>query len=145
MGIIQFLLLVDILRIKRKLLAKSSKMPVGIDIIEIHRVEQAILSWQNSFLRRIYTEAELDNCHNVPQSLAVRFAAKEAVMKALGIGIRGLNWQDIEILSDTNGVPSVQLYGRARSKAREVGINDFSVTMSHSKEYAVAFVIGDVS
>jgi holo-[acyl-carrier protein] synthase len=120
-----------------------SKTSVGTDIIEIHRIEQAISSWQDSFLRRIYTEAELESCHNRASSLAARFAAKEAVMKALGTGAEGVNWQDIEILSDSDGAPVVQLHHRAERKAEENGIAKFSVTMSHCKEYAVAFVIGD--
>ncbi len=120
-----------------------SRISVGIDIIEIHRVEQAILSWQDSFLRRIYTEAELESCHNRVSSLAARFAAKEAVMKALGTGNKGVNWRDIEILSDDGGAPLIQLHGRAYEKARDIGVTGFSVTMSHSKQYAVAFVIGD--
>ncbi|OGN95082.1 MAG: holo-[acyl-carrier-protein] synthase [Chloroflexi bacterium RBG_13_50_10] len=116
---------------------------VGTDIIEIHRIEQAILSWQDSFLRRIYTQAELQSCHNRASSLAARFAAKEAVMKALGSGASGVKWRDIEILSDSEGAPVVQLHARARRKAEESGIAKFSVTMSHCKEYAVAVVIGD--
>ena len=119
------------------------RIPVGIDIIEIHRVEQAILSWQDSFLRRIYTEAELKNCHNRASSLAARFAAKEAVMKALGTGAKGVSWRDIEILVNSEGAPVVQLHDRAERKAEENGIAKLSVTMSHCKEYAVAFVIGD--
>ena len=121
-----------------------SSISVGTDIIEIHRIEQAILSWQDSFLRRIYTEAELESCRNRASSLAARFAAKEAVMKALGTGAKEIKWRDIEILSNSEGAPVVQLHARARRKAEENGIAEFSVTMSHCKEYAVAVVIGDV-
>ena len=120
-----------------------SSISVGIDIIEIYRIEQAISSWQDSFLKRIYTEAELKSYHNRAPSLAARFAAKEAVMKALGTGAKGVNWRDIEILSNSEGAPVVQLHERAERKAKENGITKFSVTMSHCKEYAVAFVIGD--
>jgi holo-[acyl-carrier protein] synthase len=121
-----------------------SSTPVGTDIVEIHRIEQAIRSWQDSFLRRIYTEAELDSCQNRASSLAARFAAKEAVMKALGTGANGIGWRDIEILPNSQGAPVVRLHARAERKAKEKGIAKFSVTMSHCKEYAVAFVIGDV-
>lgn len=121
-----------------------SSISVGTDIIEIHRIEQAFLSWQSSFLRRIYTEAELQSCHNRASSLAARFAAKEAVMKALGTGTNEVKWRDIEILSNSEGAPVVQLHARAQRKAEENGIAKFSVTMSHCKEYAVAVVIGDV-
>ena len=119
-----------------------SRIPIGIDIIEIYRIEQAMLSWQNSFLRRIYTGSELETCRNVASRLATRFAAKEAVMKALSTGTIGLNWRDIEVLSGNDGVPSIRLHGRACEKAREMGVKEFSVTMSHSRQYATAFVIG---
>jgi holo-[acyl-carrier protein] synthase len=115
---------------------------IGIDIIEIARIEQAILRWQDSFLRRIYTEAEIEHCHK-PGSLAARFAAKEALMKALGPFNHGLHWTDIEILSDKDGVPFVQLHGTALEKSQEAGISDISVSLSHSKEYATAIVIGN--
>ena len=117
---------------------------VGTDIIEIQRIEQAIRSRQDSFLRRIYTEAELELCRNRTSSLAARFAAKEAVMKALGTGANGVSWRDIEILSNSQGAPVVRLHHRAERKAEGNGIAKFSVTMSHCKEYAVAFVVGDV-
>ena len=117
---------------------------VGIDIIDINRIEQAISRWQNSFLGRIYTEAELESCRNIASSLAARFAAKEATMKALGTGTKGLNWRDIEILSNNDGAPSIQLYGRAKKKVKKVGITQLSVSMSHSKEYAIALVVSDV-
>jgi len=120
-----------------------SSKTVGTDIVEIQRIEQAISGWQDSFLRRIYTEAELESCQNRAPSLAARFAAKEAVMKALGTGANGISWRDIEILSNSQGAPVVQLHNQAERKAKENDIAKFSVTMSHCKEYAVAFVIGD--
>ena len=79
--------------------------------------------------------------HNT-SSLAARFAAKEAVMKALGTGARGVKWRDIEILTNGDGAPLIRLYGRARERSKEIGIAEFCVTMSHSREYAIAFVIG---
>ena len=121
-----------------------SKIQVGIDIVEIQRIGYASLRWQNSFLKRVYTEAELKNCHGVASRLAARFAAKEAVMKALGSGSKGLKLKEIEVLSDTGGAPLLQLYGGARTRAAEMGISEFSVSMSHSEQYAVAFVIGNV-
>lgn len=120
----------------------SSKIAVGVDIIEIGRIEQAVVNWRGPFLRRVYTEAELKLCDNQPSSLAVRFAAKEAVMKALGTGFTGIGWKDIEILSNNTGAPFIQLYGKALNKAKEVGLSQFSVSLSHSKQYAVAMVVG---
>lgn len=120
----------------------SAKIAVGVDIIEIDRIEQATLTLRDSFLKRVYTQAELELSENDASSLAVRFAAKEAVMKALGTGARGIGWKDIEILDNNAGAPFVQLYGRALNKAREVGLSQFSVSLSHSKQYAVAMVVG---
>ena len=116
---------------------------IGIDIIEIARIKQAISRWQDSFLKCVYTSAEIEHYHKMG-SLAARFAAKEAVMKALGTGTRGLHWKDIEILSENDGAPFVQLYGKAHQKSQETGIRDFSVSLSHSREYAAAIVIGNV-
>jgi len=114
---------------------------IGVDIIEIDRIKRVISRWQDSFLERIYTPAELENHHNV-SSLAARFAAKEAVMKALGTGTRGVSWTDIEILTNGSGAPAVRLYGRALRKSVESGIARFQVSLSHSRKYAIAFVIG---
>jgi len=114
---------------------------IGVDIIEIARIDRAISEWQDTFLNRIYTRAELESHHNV-SSLAARFAAKEAVTKALGTGVRGVNWKDIEILANGDGAPLVRLYRRALDRSRELGIARFSISMSHSREYAVAFVVG---
>ena len=126
-----------------KYTTKSPKKLVGIDIIEISRIAQAISRWHDSFLTRVYTAAELKHCHNAVPSLAARFAAKEATMKALGTGMKGLSWRDIEILSNADGAPSLRLHGRALKKSKDVGITDLSITMSHSKQYAIAFVICD--
>lgn len=121
-----------------------SNIPVGVDIIEIKDIEQAISSWQDSFLNHVYTKAELEVCNNDTARLATRFAAKEAVMKALKGGRdKGISWKDIEILSDSDGIPYIQLHGQALRKSRELGDSEFFVTMSHSKDYAIAFVIGN--
>jgi holo-[acyl-carrier protein] synthase len=119
------------------------KLAVGIDIIEIKRIEDAILEWQDSFLFKVYTKAELSSCNNAVSSLAARFAAKEAVMKALGTGTVGMRWPDIEIMSDSNGLPVVQLHGSAYEKSLELGIQEFSISISHSDIHAVAVVIGN--
>ena len=123
----------------------QSRITVGVDIVEIDRIEQAISSWHNSFLDRVYTKAELRNCQNIASRFAARFAAKEAVMKALGTGMWGLRWNDIEINQNSNGAPGVKLYGRAQEKAKELGIVSFSISLSHSKQYAIAMVVGNAS
>jgi holo-[acyl-carrier protein] synthase len=121
--------------------AQASRTAIGVDIIEIGRINRAISRWQDSFLKRIYTPVELEDHHNI-SSLAARFAAKEAVMKALGTGIRGVGWTDIEILTNGDGAPVIRLYGRALQRSTEIGIAQFDISMSHSRKYAVAFVIG---
>ena len=115
---------------------------IGIDIIEIERVESAIKRWGGHFLNRIYTEAELNMCQDKALSLAARFAGKEAMMKVLGTGGRGVTLHEIEILTDDAGKPSVRLYGRALNKAAELNFREFSISLSDSKEYAVAVAIG---
>ena len=115
---------------------------VGVDIIEIERIEEAVARWGERFLNRVYTEAELGICRERAPALAVRFAAKEAVMKALGTGTNGVGWREIEVLSNPDGKPLVYLYGGARKKADELGLVDMDVSLSHSREYAVASVVG---
>ena len=115
---------------------------VGIDIIEIARIKGTIARWGEAFLHRVYTDAELNLYHKSLSSLAARFACKEAVMKLLGTGIRGMNWREIETLSHPSGKPLVNLYRGAQSQANKLGIKEIAVSLSHSKEYAIASVIG---
>ncbi len=116
---------------------------IGIDIIEIARIKRAIARWRESFLRRVYTEQELNLYHKKPSSLAARFAGKEAVMKTLGTPNKGIGWKEIEILSEPDGKPSVYLHGKAQNLAKSLGLNNLAISLSHSREYAVAFVIGE--
>ncbi len=117
----------------------------GIDLVEINRIKKLVFYWKEKFLHRIYTEAELKACNNRIPALAARFAAKEAVMKALGSGRKGISWKEIEVLSDAQGKPKVQLHGKAFYQAKEQGINNLCLTLSHTQEYAVAFVIGIIT
>jgi holo-[acyl-carrier protein] synthase len=114
----------------------------GIDMIEIPRIRKALARWGEVFLSRIYTEAEIQRYRAKPSSLAARFACKEAVMKLLGTGRRGVRWREIETLSRPGGRPVVRLYGRAKDKAEALGVTEINVSLSHSKEYAIASVIG---
>ena len=116
---------------------------VGVDIIEIARIEKAISRWGDRFFRRIYTELELKLCRKKASRLAARFAGKEAVMKALGTGVRGISWKEIEILAEPSGKPRVHLYGKAQKKASDLGLDRVAISLSDSKEYAVAFVVGE--
>ncbi|MEJ2739888.1 MAG: holo-ACP synthase, partial [Dehalococcoidia bacterium] len=94
---------------------------VGIDIVEIQRIKNAISIYNDVFLTRVYTNTELNYCKNMPSRLAARFAAKEAVMKVLGIGALGMNWREIEVVSIENGPPEIQLYGKIKDKASVIG------------------------
>ncbi|MFQ5996899.1 MAG: holo-ACP synthase [Dehalococcoidales bacterium] len=115
---------------------------IGIDIIEIARIKEAIARWGETFLRRVYTDAELERYREKPASLAARFACKEAVMKLLGTGRNGVRWREIETLSHPSGKPLLNLYGGAQSQANKLGITEIAVSLSHSKEYAIASVAG---
>lgn len=116
---------------------------VGIDIVEIERIRRIVDRWGARFLGRIYTDAELDYCRNRVSSLAVRFAGKEAVIKALSADRDGISWRDIEILPNERNAPLVSLYGRARIRAEELGIRGLAISLSHSRDYAIASVVGD--
>lgn len=115
----------------------------GVDIIELDRISDVINRWGKRFLHRIYTRDEQTYCRGRIPQLAGRFAAKEAVMKALGTGVRGVGWKEIEILRQRGKRPTIQLNGRAKIFASTNGYSDFSISISHSREYAVAFVIGE--
>jgi holo-[acyl-carrier protein] synthase len=115
---------------------------IGIDIIEILRIEKAIARWGEGFLKRVYTEPELRLYRQKRSSLAARFAAKEAVIKALGKST-SVSLREIEILSEPSGKPVVNLYGRTQNQARDLGLAGFAVSLSHSREYAVALVAGE--
>jgi holo-[acyl-carrier protein] synthase len=117
----------------------------GIDVVEISRIRAAIDSWGDRFLKRIYTEREIKYCRGRLPQLTARFAGKEAVMKALGTGNHRLSWRDIEILPDQHGAPLVHLYGRARSRVEELDIAELTISLSHSREYAIASVVGGKS
>ncbi len=113
----------------------------GIDLIEIPRIRDAIERHGERFLARIFTEAERRESNGRVSSLAARFAAKEAVAKALGCGIGEVNWLDIEIRSDENKAPYLILYGEGERRANELGLSNWSVSLSHTIDQAVAFVV----
>ena len=93
------------------------------------------------FLRRVYTEAEQALYRGRVPELAARFAAKEAISKALGTGIWGIRWREMEVLPDMRGKPLVYLHGAAAARARALNLRHFDVSLSHSREYAVAVVV----
>ncbi|MBI4571584.1 MAG: holo-ACP synthase [Chloroflexi bacterium] len=115
---------------------------VGIDMIAIPRVRAALDRHDGRFLRRVYTPEEVAFCRGRVPELAARFAAKEAVMKALGTGARGVGWRDIEVLPDRRGKPLVYLYGRALARAETIGLRALDVSLTHEHDLAVAAVVG---
>lgn len=115
---------------------------VGIDMLAIPRVRAVLERHNGRFLRRVYTPEEVAFCRGRVPELAARFAAKEAVMKALGTGIRGVGWRDIEILPDRRGKPLVYLYGRARERADAIGLSALDVSLTHERDFAIASVVG---
>src|SRR3970040_883715 len=119
-------------------------MYIGIDIIEIKRIERLFFNNEN-FLRKIYTEKEVEYCKpkkNKYQHLAARFATKEAMFKALGTGWVGkMKWTDIELLNDEMGKPYVNLYGSVKELADRKHIGDIAVSFSHCQDYAIAQVL----
>lgn len=120
---------------------ESEGLHGGLDAAEIPRIAAAVERWGQRFLDRIYTPNEQRYCRGRTRSLAGRFAAKEAVSKALGTGIRVLCWRDIEILPDGRGRPTVYLYRTAAERAKAMHIAWISVSITHTDELALAFVI----
>lgn len=115
---------------------------VGIDVIEIARVRRVFERHPQRFLARVYTPEEVAFCRGRVAELAARFAAKEAVMKALGTGARGLAWREIEILPNQRGKPLVYLHGAARRRGEAIGLRGVDISLTHSHELAIAAVVG---
>jgi holo-[acyl-carrier protein] synthase len=116
------------------------KFAMGVDLIEISRVRAAIERHGDKFLNRIYTKAELRECGGRLESLAARFAAKEAAAKALGCGIGDVSWQEIEIAGNDFKAPRLILRGTAEMMANDMGLNKWALSLSHTHEHAVAIV-----
>jgi holo-[acyl-carrier protein] synthase len=117
-------------------------LAIGVDLVEIGRVRTLLQRHRDRFRARVFTAAELAVSRDRPHLLAARFAAKEATMKALGTGIRGVAWREIECLPNRRGKPLLYLYGRARERARTLGLSGLDVSLTHSREYAMATVVG---
>ena len=116
-------------------------LSVGVDIVEIPRIARALARWGERFLRHVYTPAEVAYCRGRIPELAARFAAKEAISKALGTGMVGVWWTEMEVLGDRRGKPQVTLYGRALARAQELGLDEWAVSLSHTGDSAIAVVV----
>src|SRR5687767_15175913 len=115
---------------------------VGIDIIETHRIRGVLEKHDARFLQRVYTEWERMYCRRNVLHLAGRWAAKEAVSKVLGLGVRGIGWKEIEIERLPTGQPAVRLHGRAEARSRQLGMVRIAVSITHEADYAVAIAFG---
>lgn len=125
---------------------------LGTDICEIERIQEIYNKYGNKFLEKIFTSGEINYCLSIPKNtasrLAVRFAAKEAASKALGVGInklgwnKGVDWKDIELVRNHDNAVNIKLYNKAKKLEEKLGIKNWIVSVSHSRNNAVSTVIG---
>lgn len=118
---------------------------VGVDICSVARVTEVYSKYGEKFLRRVLTPAEIEyvksSDRHLLTRLAVRFAAKEAAVKVLGTGWIGVGWHEVEVKRKRSGEPRLSLTGRAAARAEQLGLTRFELSMSHEKEFAVAFLV----
>jgi holo-[acyl-carrier protein] synthase len=120
---------------------RCGAVSVGVDIIEIARIQRTLADFGDRFLMRVYTNRERERYGSRVSELAARFAAKEATSKALGTGIRGIRWREMEVLSNRRGKPVLILHGSAAERAKTLGLVAFDVSLTHSRTEAMAFVV----
>ncbi len=122
------------------------RIKIGTDICQIDRVNSVYKKYKNRFLKRILTENEIkyvtSNKKNLISRLAGRYAAKEAASKVLGTGLRGVYFKEIEIVREPSGAPKIVLHKRAKVKAKEKRLENFEVSISHERGFAIAIVVG---
>ena len=123
----------------------SDSIRVGVDLVEVRRIRHAVEQYGPRFVERVYTPGECAHSGNRVPSLAARWAAKEAVAKALGTGIGPVGWREIEVLNDDRGAPYVCLHGSAAQLARDLGLKHWAISLSHTRELAIAFVMASQS
>jgi holo-[acyl-carrier protein] synthase len=118
---------------------------IGIDLVNISRIERVIRRWGDRFVARVFASSETEFCYRRVSPFAaftLRFASKEAFSKALGLGMkRGLKWRDIEVFNDHNGKPGLRLHGKSSDICREAGITGIHLSLSDDSEYGVAVVV----
>jgi len=115
---------------------------IGLDIIRVERIREALERFGERFAGRVLTPAEARYVRGRPETFAGRWAAKEAVSKVLGLGVRGVGWRDIEIERLPTGQPAVRLHGRAARRADQLGLARVAVSITHEREYALAIAFG---
>jgi holo-[acyl-carrier protein] synthase len=115
---------------------------LGIDIIRVERIRATLERFGARFADRVLTPSERRYVRDRPETMAGRWAAKEAVSKVLGLGVRGIGWRDIEVERLPTGQPAVRLHGRAASRAEQLGMERIALSISHESDYAVAIAFG---
>ena len=120
----------------------SGTTELGIDIIKVERIRRSLERFGGRFSQRVLTPAEQRYVRDRPETLAGRWAAKEAVSKVLGLGVRGIGWREIEIERLPTGQPAVRLHGRAARRAQQLGMERIALSISHEADYAVAIAFG---
>jgi holo-[acyl-carrier protein] synthase len=115
---------------------------VGIDIIKVARIRDTLAKFGPRFSGRVLTPGEQRYVRDRPETFAGRWAAKEAVSKVLGLGVRGIGWKDIEIERLPTGQPAVRLHGRAEQRAGQLGMGRIALSITHESDYAVAIAFG---
>jgi len=118
---------------------------IGTDIVRISRIKKAIERWGDRFLNKVFTEYEIRFCNSRPRpvnAFALRFAAKEAFSKAIGLGMKqGIRWRDIEVFHYPSGKPAIRLYGKSREICEKEQIKGIHITLSDEGDYGIAFVV----
>jgi holo-[acyl-carrier protein] synthase len=122
--------------------APAAITELGIDIIRVDRIRASLDRFGARFTNRVLTAAEQRYVRDRPETMAGRWAAKEAVSKVLGLGVRGIGWRDIEIERLPTGQPAVRLHGRAAARAEQLGMGRIAVSITHESDYAVAMAFG---
>lgn len=121
---------------------------IGIDVVHISRIDSILKRWGDRFLERVFTKEEIEYCllrKDPSPHLAVRFAAKEAFLKALGVGYtEGVRWKDIEVMRNWSGRPGIQLHNHTRTLCQRNGISRTHLSMSHNGAYGFVEVILEV-
>jgi phosphopantetheine--protein transferase-like protein len=115
---------------------------LGIDIIKVARIRDALAKFGERFSARVLTPTERRYVRDRPETFAGRWAAKEAVSKVLGLGVRGIGWKEIEIERLPTGAPAVRLHDRAARRAEQLGMTRIALSISHETDYAVAIAYG---
>lgn len=120
---------------------RGVNVAVGVDIIEVERVRRVYEHHGARFLQRVFTEAEVRQCRGKVTRLAGRFAAKEAISKALGTGLHGVAWREMEVVQLRSGRPTVRLYGQAKKRAELLGLTAFDVSIADLQTFSIAIAV----